>query len=639
MDSRLYPIGAFQIKPRVDVGTWACANRYMESTSAMFSYDQTPFFEIPAHYMSDIAGTGCVILKTPAQVGKTESILNLFGWMCEFDRANTMLVLDTQKSGLKMSKNRIRPFLRDVCGINNPNNTKKSLDKSNEVTNIGLGRGANLMICSAKSASDLRSTPCKYLLMDELDAWPLELKGEGDPVQLALQRQMRYRGMAVMTSTPTSYDGRIMQQWLVGTRQTWGVFCECGCHLSCRWDDIDFNGDIPTITCTSCGTVYSEQDIIRLKHGYNEPQNHTPFKDEFGRVWRSYEVFGTLCHSFYTWGGLKRSEIAALSLGEASYQSFRNTKLAETYKPKDEIEIQMPELMRYSQSNYTPDCLPSDIAFIVLGIDTHDTCLYCETCGFSEDLKRIYGIDYRVLVGDPNDSEVWDQLTSLMNVVYTFENGAKIRPSFAFCDSGGHRSNAVYLYSYRNKRFIPIKGFVSNARNAVDPLLGRMQKMKLSSGIKGKVNVQFLGVNAGKDALAQMEILTIAGDKRLYYPKKCGYDEQYFKGLLSEKKIGGKWVAPMGGHTNNEPLDTRIYAMAAAEYYLKKYYLTGRDTEIMEVKMARKKVEKEEVKKDIQPIDDPKQDEKEIEKKDRKEIEKKDATKQETHKKVFPHWD
>ena len=69
--SRLFPIGAFQIKPRVDVPTWACEHRYMESTSAMFSYDQTPFFELPAHYMSDIAGTGAVILKTPAQVGKT----------------------------------------------------------------------------------------------------------------------------------------------------------------------------------------------------------------------------------------------------------------------------------------------------------------------------------------------------------------------------------------------------------------------------------------------------------------------------------------------------------------------------------------------------------------------------------------
>lgn len=135
-DSRMYQIPIFNVKPRVSVSQWACENRYMVSTSAMFSYAQTPFFELPATYMSDIAGTGCVILKTPAQVGKTESILNLFGWMCEYDRANTMLVLDTQKSGENMSKNRIRPFLRDTCGINNPNNTKKKTQTNQTVCKI-----------------------------------------------------------------------------------------------------------------------------------------------------------------------------------------------------------------------------------------------------------------------------------------------------------------------------------------------------------------------------------------------------------------------------------------------------------------------------------------------------------------------
>ena len=39
---------------------------------------------------------------------------------------------------------------------------------------------------------------------------------------------------------------------------------------------------------------------------------------------------------------------------------------------------------------------------------------------------------------------------------------------------------------------------------------------------------------------------------------------------MSEKKVGGKWIAPQRGSTPNEPLDCRVYAMAAAEYYLTK---------------------------------------------------------------------
>jgi phage terminase large subunit GpA-like protein len=271
--------------------------------------------------------------------------------------------------------------------------------------------------------------------------------------------------------------------------------------------------------------------------------------------------------------------------------------------------------MRLSQASYTHDCLPGDIAFIVCGIDTHDTCLYCETCGFSEDLKRMYGLRYDVLVGDPNDSAVWDQFYDLFNAIYTREDGRLMRPVFAFADSGGHRTNAIYLQSYRNKRFMPVKGYVSNSKNAADPLIGKQQKLNMNGGIKGKCTVQFVGVNAGKDELSNAELLTVSGEKRLYYIRGFGYNPDYFKGLLSEKKIDGKWRAPQKGHTPNEPLDTRVYAMACATYYLNKYYITGLDLE--ETEMARKKKNESEIveitetetKKEnveIQPIDPPK---------------------------------
>jgi phage terminase large subunit GpA-like protein len=133
---------------------------------------------------------------------------------------------------------------------------------------------------------------------------------------------------------------------------------------------------------------------------------------------------------------------------------------------------------------------------------------------------------------------------------------------------------------------MPIKGFVSHQKNAVDPLIGKQQKLKLNAGIKGKCTVQFIGVNAGKDELANCELLTIAGEKRMSYIRGCGYDLEYFKGLLSEKRINGKWIAPQKGDTHNEPLDCRVYAMAAANYYMNRYYLTGLDRED---EMAKKK--------------------------------------------------
>lgn len=575
-EKRFYKIQCLDLKPRVSVDEWACNNRYMDNISAMWSYTQSPFFKEPASYMSDIAGTSCVILKTPAQVGKTESILNLFGWICEYDRANTMLVLDTQKSGEKMSKNRIRPFLRETCGINNPKNAVKNPDKSNSVMNIGLGQGANLLICSAKSASDLRSTPVKYLLMDELDAWPEELRGEGDPVQLALQRQMRYRGMAVMTSTPTGFDGRIYKNYLQGTQQTWCAVCECGAMLSCRWSDIHFDADTPYTICPDCGQILSETDIKARPHAYTQPNNKTPYRDEYGRIWRSFEVFGTLCHEFYSWDGLKRQEMTALDLGESSYQSFRNTRLGEVYKPIGDIEINKTDFIKSCLYNPDADYISDDICFICLGIDTHDSCLYVESVGFSADLRRQYGLGFCILPGDPNTSEVWDLLKDIFKKEYLKHDGKKIRPAMGFIDSGGHRSNAVYKATITNRRLIPIKGFVSNDKRKPDPLVDKFRKVKIGGGLKGSVNVMFLGVNAGKDILSSMEISTISGDHRLFYPNGEGYNNEYYAGLLSEKKINGKWVT-LHKNVFNEPLDCRVYAMACAEYYNNKFYLTGKD--------------------------------------------------------------
>lgn len=576
---RMFPIRILQTRRLVDAAQLATQTRYMPSTSAMFSFEQTPYLEIPTASLSDIAGTCGVVVKSPAQIGKSTMIENFLAWIVEYDRANTMVILDTQKSAEKMSRGRIRPFLR-TRGINNPKNSpSKDPDKSNSVVNIGLGVGANLFLCSAKSPSDLRSTPSKYCAFDEVDAWPLELNGEGDPLQNAIQRMMRFRGMYLITSTPTAYEGRINQNFLIGTQETWGVLCECGAFMDVRYNDIDFTGSEPVYHCKSCGMVYNEKSIISLKHTYSAPRNTKPLVDRYGRKLRSFEIFGTLCHHFYTWEYLKQLEIAALSLGEASYQSFVNTRIAEVYKPKDELSIEPVDLMRRVICDYTHDSIPDDIAFIVCGVDTHDTCLYCETCGFSADCKNMYGLEYNVLVGDPNDKDVWAQFDELFNKVYKRADGAELMPKFAFCDSGGHRTNAIYMQSYRNRRFMPIKGFVSNNPKTPDPLIGRQQKLKLNGGVKGKCMVQFVGVNAGKDELANAEFLSVAGGKRLSYIDGCGYDIEYFKGLLSEKRINGKWIAPQRGHTNNEPLDCRVYAMACAQYYMQKYFLTGLDRE------------------------------------------------------------
>ena len=462
---------------------------------------------------------------------------------------------------------------------------------------LGIGRGANVKIGSSRCAGDLCSTPVKYLLMDELDRWQQEIRGEGDPISLAFQRQLRFRGMTVMCSTPTLEDGRINKYFKQGTCETWCAVCKCGAFMPCRWSDIDWSEPSePTIACKECGQVYTEMDIKGLDHEYSPPANADPFKDNFGRIWRSFEVFGTLCHSFYSWKSLRDYEIQALKTGEASYQSFVNTRLAEVYKPRDELSVELPALMRESRDDYSPYDLPVEVDFLCAGIDTHDNCLFVEVVGFSKDGREHWGVEYFVAPYDlQSQGGIRDCLEMLATKAYARVDGVELKIALSFIDSGGHRTNEVYTMAARSSRMMAIKG-IASSRDKQDPLIRKLSKVSLNGNVKGKTHLLVLGVNAGKDALFDMEVRTITGDRCLHYWAGGGYDKTYFAGLLSEKKVGGKWIAPQRGSTPNEPLDCRVYAMAAAEYYLTKIIPRGLDPDYRRRNMAKKvskKAEKE----------------------------------------------
>ncbi len=757
MGIEYFKLPIFDRRPYCDPAEWAQRYRYMKTTASMFSFEQSPYFELPNQVMGDLAGTACVVLKVPSQTGKdlawytelptpsgwvrmrdlrvgdelysidgmrtrvtfktgaqynpmfrvhfddgthldagiehrwlvsdgrvlttreivvslrthrdiaipiarsvvdegvhnsafargeraggldqafrhvtkcepiptvesyciqvdhpshtflagrqycvthnTETLINMLGWIVEYDRANTLLIMDTKTSGIALSKNRIRPFLRDVCGLDyskTASSKGKDNDHSMNAVDLGIGRGANVKIGSSRCAGDLCSTPVKYLLMDELDRWQQEIRGEGDPISLAFQRQLRFRGMTVMCSTPTLEDGRINKYFKQGTCETWCAVCKCGAFMPCRWSDIDWSDPKePTIACKECGQVYTETDIKGLDHEYSPPANADPFKDNFGRIWRSFEVFGTLCHSFYSWKSLRDYEIQALKTGEASYQSFVNTRLAEIYKPRDELSVELPALMRECRDDYSPYDLPVEVDFLCAGIDTHDNCLFVEVVGFSKDGREHWGVEYFVAPYDlQSQGGIRDCLEMLATKAYARVDGVELKIALSFIDSGGHRTNEVYTMAARSSRMMAIKG-VASSQDKQDPLIRKLSKVSLNGNVKGKTHLLVLGVNAGKDALFDMEVRTITGDRCLHYWAGGGYDKTYFAGLLSEKKVGGKWIAPQRGSTPNEPLDCRVYAMAAAEYYLTKIIPRGLDPDYRRRNMAKKvskKAEKE----------------------------------------------
>ena len=589
-DDRLYRLDGIIIPKKESVTEWTVKNHYLKRTGSYLSYKKYPFMLAPTDSMGRLHDTFEVVIMCPAQASKTTAIMNFIGWSLKYQRENILVILDNANNAQKLAKNRVKPFLMDVCNLLDDTERQQSADKSNSAVNIALASGVNLMLGSAKSASDLCSQPCAFVLLDEVDRY-VELSGEGDPVTLASARTKTYRNsMIVCTSTPTvKDDSRIMSQWKLGTAERWGVICPtCQHFFSPLWKDIDWaDPDNPTTACPTCGEVWAETDIIGMEHKY-EQTNPAPIHDEYGRIMRSYAINGLLMHDQTTWKALKQLEIAAIQTSESAIQSFYNTRLGEVYERPSEMRIDPDILSRCASCRYDDQSLPSDILAIVISSDTHDDCLYLLTAGFSSDGERVYLIRYDILMGDPDDKHVWAQYDRLMCEVYKTEDGRYLRPIFACGDLGGHRSRSVALYSLRNPRFRCVRGYRApnlGTSTCVDPLLNRVSPYKLIEGVKTTVPVQYVGVSGAKDRLNKWQRLTIAGEQHIYAPavKKC-FDLDFWKGMTIEIRDNvGRWVCPYTpsgkGHMANEPTDLMVYAMAAFEMWKTQYYLTCKDRE------------------------------------------------------------
>ena len=558
----------------MNAAEWAEANVILKDTGR-FRYDVTPFLRTPTACASDLIHTCRVIIKTPAQVGKSQAIQNIIGWMSEYDPANALVIMDSMKTGMRFSKNRLKPFLRDTCNISAFNTRSK--DKSKETANLSLGTGANLIIGSALSASDLCSTPVKWLFADELDRWPGEIRNEGDPLLLAFKRQLRFMGMAVLTSTPTNPDGRITQHYRLGTQEVWCAVCECGEYMRVSYDDISWD-DTPTYHCPKCGIVYDENAIKALKHEYAPAANDKPFTDKFGRLARSFEITATLCHNQYSWDTLKREEMQALSLGEAAVRSWRNTSLGETYTPPEQEYIH-PSLLVQLSDSFDESTIPDWVEVVVCGIDTQDNAFVYVVIGCDVNLRRVAIIKASMILGDLRTKQPWNELKSFVNSYRVKTKSGRLKGiTVTAIDSGGHFTHDVYALSMLSPRIIAVKGRgprrTSESETGIINHVTRIGVKAVGSGI-GKTNLTFVNTNFCKDVInahlqAKIHKSAIGSDWVWSGNPGSGIDANFFDQLTAEiksyKSDGSYRYEKLPGRENHY-LDCLVYAMAAAEAF------------------------------------------------------------------------
>lgn len=509
----------------------------------------------------------------------SELMLNFIAHIAIYDPAPSLLVMDTSRNSEQFSSGRVRPLLRDFVKLTAFDDTtvmNRNDDKKKAVREYSLANSSPLYIGGSVSLSDLCSKPCKYLVLDELARF-YEGK-EGSSVDLALKRQMRFRGMALLTSTPTLSDNYITQYWRSGTAQTWGVICpDCGKWFTCVFDKIIYD-DVtePCYACPHCGVVHSESAIVAAKHCYCEPTNDKPYQDRFHRISRSFEITGEMCHAFFTWAQLRTEYNTAVMQSEGSVQAFWNTTLARVWIPREDEMLTgeafgNPDVLH----DYDDQSLPEWVVRLTAGGDTQDDSLYIQVLGFSSDGTKVCAVYYRVFAGDTAQGDVWREYSEFVsNYVAKTEDGRELRISLCLLDAGGHRQNQVLTLTLANPRIRAVRGrfYATEGKRHETALVDRVSSANAIIGsTRVKCMLVYCGTICAKDLiytrLRRLLYSESPQQEATWFPTTpvCGHDDGYYKGLMSNKRIdvaeGHKYVLMSG--LRDEALDTYGYALCA----------------------------------------------------------------------------
>lgn len=508
-----------------------------------------------------------VVIMSAAQIGKTDAfILNVLGYYMDYAPCPIMVMQPTLDMGQTFSKDRLAPMLRDTTRLQDKVDVK-SRDSGNTIMKKNFP-GGHVTIVGANSATSLASRPIKVLLADEVDRYPVSAGTEGDPLSLAQKRQTTFWDKkTVMVSTPVlKGQSRIEAEYLQSTKEEWSVPCpKCGHYQALRWEGVRFDWDDVSkdvfYQCERCGENSGEYEWKKQgQFGKYVAENPTA-------EIRGFHL-NTLASVFCGWHEIvEKFKLAKEQLDQGNPEGMKvwvNTELGETW---EDVGEQLDEIELYNRREIYDADVPDDVLVLTAGVDTQDDRFEIEVVGWGEG-KESWGIRYQKIYGDMLKEQVWIDLDRFLMSGFRKKDGTAL-PILAVCvDSGGHHANQVYRFTKDrfDRRIWAIKG-----RGGADvPYIRNPSKNN-----RVKAPLFIIGVDAGKELIHQRLKHETKGPNYCHFPsnEEAGYDEEYFRGLTSERKVvrfrKGRsttvWEIKDSKHKRNEPLDLRNYATAALE--------------------------------------------------------------------------
>jgi phage terminase large subunit GpA-like protein len=569
-------VQSFRPPPDLSVSEWAAAYRYIPPPAAepgRWHNERMPHLVEIMNAMGDLK-TPVVVGMLASQSGKSEACINVIGRHIHLDPTSILLIQPTESGGKLFSKERIAPSISETPVLRERVSTPRSRDGDNTIQ-LKQFPGGFLAVVGSNAPSGLASRPVRVVIADEVDRYESSAGTEGDPVSLAEKRSTTYwNSKLIMVSTPgNEATSRIAPAYEDSTMERWHLPCpKCGELQPLEWSGLLFK-DLPhpIYRCSKCGKTSTEHQW--------KSQKGLWIAEHPGRTTRGFHTTA-LISFFLSWEKLVKewrlaTEASAKGNNEL-LKTFVNTRLAEVWMEPgervDEDEIakrKEPYVYKSPQGIMLPCEVPDGVVILTAGVDIQDNRAEIEVVGWGKEWES-WGIEYSAIYGDPSGSEFWKQLDEYLQRTWSYGDGTEIGITTACVDSGGHHTSDVYKFTKprESRRIYSIKG---QGGDGV-PMVARS-----TQNTRNRAMLFILGVDEIKGKVLSSLKIHTAGPGYCHYPlssdlddeHKRGYTGEYFRGLVSERRIikfkkgfrKYEWEKKSG--TRNEPLDCRVYARAA----------------------------------------------------------------------------
>ena len=569
--------------PTLTVSEWADRHRRLSprasSEPGPWRTERTPYLREIMDRLSASSPVERVVVMKGAQVGATEAGNNWIGYVVHHAPGPMLAVLPTVEMAKRNSRQRIEPLVEESPALRERIAPSRSRDSGNTVLAKEF-RGGVLVLTGANSAVGLRSMPVRYLFLDEVDGYPGDVDGEGDPIALAEARTRTFaRRKILVVSTPTVAGlSRIEREYALSDQRRFFVPCPgCGAMQWLRWERLRWPKGRPEAAayhCEGCDREIGEHNKTRMLAAGEWRPTATGAADPRTSGYHLSSLYSPL--GWRSWAEVASAWEAAQG-SDSALKSFRNTELGETWEERGDA----PDWQRLYErrGGFALGHVPAGGLFLTAGADVQRDRIEVSVWAWGRGLTS-WLVDHLVIDGGPGQAEPWAALTALLGRTWPHASGLRVGLAKLAVDTG-FEAPAVYAWARRagHAQVAAVKGVDGFARAA--PVTGPTYVDATEGGRKLRRGARLwtVAVSTFKGETYRFLRLAAPTDEDVaagtthppgYVHLPRGAEAEWLKQLTAEQLVtvktrrGFPRLEWRKTRERNEVLDCRVYARAAA---------------------------------------------------------------------------